>query len=387
MSRFCLPKIQSYEHEKTLSLFSDRPSICINPSLKDQLNAMKGCIDKCPEAWDSVKRLTNPYEYIHTPPPQSRHAIAKKNPCSRAYFKMVELLNYTTADPKEGLVSFHLAEGPGGFIEALIDSRPGMPDKHYGMTLLSDESGVPGWKKGSYFINENPDRVEVVAGADGTGNLFSIGNLGALVTQLAATCDLVTADGGVDFSSNYADQELTAFPLILAEVCYALCLQREGGSFVIKMFDTILSQTVDIIHILCAHYTEVAVHKPCTSRVGNSERYIVCTGFRCVNRSTTVDGAMAILKRICDGDKITSLGNLMPSMLEACIREINCILGQRQLENMAATFDFIHNHKKSSEDKLVETHTSLCIQWCKDHNIPHSTRERSNVFLGRGGRS
>ena len=357
----------------------------MNPSLKSQLDAMKGCIDRCPEAWDSAKRLTNPYEYIHTPPPQSRHAIARKTPCSRAYFKMVELLRYTPINPKEGLVSFHLAEGPGGFIEALIDSRPGMPDKHYGMTLLSEDGGVPGWRKGRHFLAENPDRVEIVAGVDGTGNLFSCANLAGLLTYLGASCDLVTADGGVDFSSNYADQELTAFPLILAEVCYALCLQREGGSFVVKMFDTVLSQTVDIINILCAYYSEVAVHKPCTSRSGNSERYLVCRGFNCKNRQALVDGTAAILKRICDGPDITSLGNPIPCMLGACIREINCTLGQRQLENMAATFDFIHNHKKSAEDKLVESHTSLCVQWCKDHHIQHSTRERSNVFLGRGG--
>lgn len=357
----------------------------MNPSLKSQLDEMKGCIDRCPESWDSAKRLTNPYEYIHTPPPQSRHAIAQKTPCSRAYFKMVELLKYTPINPKEGLVSFHLAEGPGGFIEALIDSRQGMPDKHYGMTLLSEDGGVPGWKKGHPFLAKNPDRVEIVAGADGTGNILSCANLAGLLTHLGASCDLVTADGGVDFSSNYADQELTAFPLILAEVCYALCLQKEGGTFVVKMFDTMLSQTADIINILCAYYTEVAVHKPCTSRSGNSERYLVCRGFICDNRHALVDGTAAILKRICDGPDITSLGNPLPCMLGTCIREINCTLGQRQLENMATTFDLIYNHKKSTEDKLVETHTSLCVQWCKDHNLHHSPRERTNVFLSRGG--
>jgi len=227
--------------------------------------------------------------------------------------------------------------------------------------------------------------VEIVAGADGTGNILSCANLAGLLTHLGASCDLVTADGGVDFSSNYADQELTAFPLILAEVCYALCLQKEGGTFVVKMFDTMLSQTADIINILCAYYTEVAVHKPCTSRSGNSERYLVCRGFICDNRHALVDGTAAILKRICDGPDITSLGNPLPCMLGTCIREINCTLGQRQLENMATTFDLIYNHKKSTEDKLVETHTSLCVQWCKDHNLHHSPRERTNVFLSRGG--
>lgn len=384
MSRFSLPKFQSYENDTTLTLLSDRPSFCLNPSLKAHLNTMKGCIDKFPDAWDSVKRLTNPYEYIHTHPPQTRQSVSKKNPCSRAYFKMIELIKYTSLNPKEGVVSFHLAEGPGGFIEALIDSRPGMPDKHYGMTLLSNDSNVPGWSKGHYFLSENPERVEIVTGVDGTGNIFSCSNLIGLLGDLSASCDLITADGGIDFSANYADQELTAFPLILAEICYALCLQREGGTFVIKMFDTVLSQTADIINILCTHYTDVTVHKPCTSRAGNSERYLVCRGYRCASRSATVDGSIAILKQLCDGTEITSLGNPMPCMLEACIREINCTIGQRQLENMAETFDFIHTHKKSSQDKLVDTHISICVQWCKDHKIQHTIRERSNVFLGRG---
>ena len=47
--------------------------------------------------------------------------------------------------------TFHLAEGPGGFIEATSFLRKNPEDKYYGMTLLSDDVNVPGWKKVTIF--------------------------------------------------------------------------------------------------------------------------------------------------------------------------------------------------------------------------------------------
>ena len=49
--------------------------------------------------------------------------------------------------------------------------------------------------------------------------------------------DLITADGGVDFSENFNDQEYTATKLIIAQVIYAISMQSSGGNFVLKVFD------------------------------------------------------------------------------------------------------------------------------------------------------
>ena len=44
---------------------------------------------------------------------------------------------------------FHLAEGPGGFIEALAHARDNNNDSYIGMSILDDmhDPNIPGWKK------------------------------------------------------------------------------------------------------------------------------------------------------------------------------------------------------------------------------------------------
>ena len=56
----------------------------------------------------------------------------------------------------DGIQSFHLAEGPGGFIEAMIYMRNNRSDLHYGMTLLSEKRNIPKWNKIRSKFKFNP---------------------------------------------------------------------------------------------------------------------------------------------------------------------------------------------------------------------------------------
>ena len=60
--------------------------------------------------------------------------------------------------------TFHLAEGPGGFIEAIADMRKDTDgnynpnDTYFGMTLIKDNDlSIPGWRKTTDFINKCPN--------------------------------------------------------------------------------------------------------------------------------------------------------------------------------------------------------------------------------------
>ena len=66
----------------------------------------------------------------------------------------------------------------------------------------------------------------------------------------AHTMDFVTGDGGFDFSNDFNQQEESAINLIFAEVCFAMVLQKKGGSFVLKVFDTYTSTMTEIIYLL-----------------------------------------------------------------------------------------------------------------------------------------
>ena len=182
MSYYQLPRIYHTVNPSNIKLkfISSENAPFINKSLSFYLNKVKQEIQYYIADWDDVKKLTNPYEYIHTSMLHTKSAISKIKPISRSFFKMVEicnifrLFNNFSSSP---LQSFHLAEGPGGFIEALAYLRKNDADKYYGMTLIdSHNNKVPGWKKAEIFLQKNKN-VHIEKGADGTGNLYTPENL------------------------------------------------------------------------------------------------------------------------------------------------------------------------------------------------------------------
>lgn len=166
MSSYLLPPIiYNKDFYKNIMYIRDAElsKLAINKTLQKYLNTLKGQIDVCESAWDKYKKYTNPYEFIHTVLPNSRQAICQYKPLSRSFFKMVEMcqmLNILEELPRAKCKSFHLAEGPGGFIEALAFLRKNPADQYYGMTLLEEHNqNVPGWRKSKQFLLDNPNVI------------------------------------------------------------------------------------------------------------------------------------------------------------------------------------------------------------------------------------
>jgi hypothetical protein len=91
--------------------------------------------------------------------------------------------------------------------------------------------------------------------------------------------DLATADGGFDVKV-FVAQEILSSRLILCEIYMALKTQKVGGMFVIKFFDMFSHNSNVYYLLLCSFYNYVKITKPKVSRNCNSERYLVCYGFK-----------------------------------------------------------------------------------------------------------
>ena len=92
--------------------------------------------------------------------------------------------------------------------------------------------------------------------------------------------ELVTADGGFDFSIDFNKQEQLSYRIIFCEIVCALATQKKGGNFVCKIFDMYTYFTVRLIFILKLYYNVVIITKPYTSRQANSEKYIISKDFK-----------------------------------------------------------------------------------------------------------
>jgi cap1 methyltransferase len=214
---------------------------------------------------------------------------------SRAFYKMWEILyifDIGKSANKESMTMVGLAEGPGSFIQAFVEFREKYYDPSkdtvYGLTINSNNTAHIN-KEMVENINKRYDNMISILKTNSkqtkTKSLVSNGDLTKpetieyLKENVKQKADLVTADGGFEWKNeNYQEQE--AYTLILGEIIGALSIQAKGGSFVLKVFETFTHTTIKLIYLLSSFYEETYLYKPFFSRATNSEKYIICKGFK-----------------------------------------------------------------------------------------------------------
>ena len=391
MIHFQLPRNSPNLYKYIECFFSEEtiiPGPVISNSLSYYLSDIKKKINSREQEWDTIKRYTNPYEYIHTVIPGKKKSVAKKKPLSRSYFKMIELIYFfkllDKIENNQPIVSFHLAEGPGGFIEALLDSRNNKNDKYYGMSILDDanDQNIPGWKKSKSFLQDNPN-VIIESGIDGTGDILKLENLQYCKDMYSNSMDIITGDGGFDFSIDFNNQEHSIGQLLFAQVVYAIIMQKKGGCFVLKTFDCFMQHTLDILAILSSFYDKVYITKPQTSRYANSEKYIVCKGFI----GQYADDVYPYLKLAFE-QMISSKKNLfkllnipLTLLFTTKVEEYNAIFGQQQIENIHYTLSLMDVKNKNEKlNNLVKTNIKKSTDWCVKYGVLHNNISINNTF-------
>ena len=388
MSYFLLPNIINTISSENLEIEKKKPDYIISKSLARYLNSMKTQIDNYPNEWDQYKKYTNPYEYIHTPIPYSKLSVCKLKPLSRSFFKLIEIFNIFNIDfGLNPITSFHLAEGPGGFVEALITYRENnntinSKDIYYGMTLINDDDeNIPGWKKSKYFLSKHQN-VKIITGKDKTGNLLNVDNLWFCYNNFKNSVDLITGDGGFDFSTNFNQQEHLSVNLIFSQIVYALAMQKKGGMFILKIFDIFTQITIELLYILSSLYEKCYIVKPHASRCANAEKYIVCKNFKLDNTYDLIKKFSEFFNDLDDKPIYKILNIKLPYLYINKIEDINAILGQQQLENILSTLHILDNNKADKLDTIKKNNILKCIQYCIKNKLPyHKNINQHNMFV------
>jgi 23S rRNA U2552 (ribose-2'-O)-methylase RlmE/FtsJ len=266
--------------------------------------------------------------------------------------------------------SYHLAEGPGGFIEAVLYNRRQREDIYYGMTLIERDKDVPVWDKCQRNLMKTNKNIHIEDG-DGTGNLLHLENLLYVKEKHGGSMDFVTGDGGFDFSHDFNQQEESALNLIFAEVCFAMVLQKKGGSFVLKVFDTYTSTMTEIIYLLTYLYEEVIFIKPTMSRPANSEKYLVCMRFKQVyNLEALIHKMIAFYPRLNNEPLHSFLDLYLPNCFLSKLKEINSILGQAQNIAILKILLSISDETPENQEYYKKRYLVKCMKWCKKQNLP-----------------
>ena len=257
-------------NENDEDFFCEDNNDIVFEDLLHSLNITKSLIDKNPKKWNNCKKCINEYEYVYSSSFSNKN-ICKKKPVSRSYFKILEIIksleikNYKKVDS--------IAEAPGGFLEFFNENTCDI----CAISLISGDNSIPHW-------NHNiirGDNIKIISGKDNTGDIYKLENILYYVKCSGQNkSDIVTGDGGFDYTQNFSNQELDSYPLIFSEVLMALLLLKNEGIFICKIFDILHLKTIKILYILRKLFDKMYIVKPSMSRTTNSEKYVVCIGYK-----------------------------------------------------------------------------------------------------------
>lgn len=220
--------------------------------------------------------------------------VASPDFLTQAWCKFYEIACTSDLLPRDattggggGVFTVHLCEAPGAFVSSLnhyiAANHERVRLEWLAMTLnpYHEANGPPNIVNDDRLILNTLDNWEW--GPDYTGDIFQPGyaeHLRRVVLERPGrTVCLVTADGSVDCSDDPGEQENAVAWLHDHETMVALNVLQDGGSLVLKMFTVFECRTICRLYLLCCLFRAVTVRKPATSKPGNSEVYVVCTGY------------------------------------------------------------------------------------------------------------
>jgi len=364
--------VKKLEYKLFISNQDSKPSY--NGYICKILTNAKNKIDKN-TTWDNCKKLSNEYELIHIPSKKNNNSVASYLPLSRAYFKMWEILHdFKLITDCKNINIACIAEGPGGFIESVINYRKKyslLKDKINAITLKSVNNDIPGWKKAKEFLNNNKN-IKICYGKDNTGDIYKPENIIYFQNIVGYnSVDFISADGGFDFSKNFNKQEQLSYKIIFCEILTALCIQKKGGSFVCKIFDTYTKFTLKLLYLVYNFYDKLSIIKPLTSRSANSEKYIIAEGFKGIDKRD-INQLLKLLKdwNNLNGDKYVNdiyIDDIDEKFVEKIIT-FNNLNSYKQLNSIINTFCISKKEKKELE-YIINKQSLNAISWCNKYNI------------------
>lgn len=343
-----------------------------------ELNTIKdriACYDE--ETWEFYKKMTNPYELIFSTGGklQTPSSVCLLHPLSRSYFKMVEMIqvaNILGRFTNQNLRTAHVCEGPGGFIQAIYDQADRYKKRiqqTHAMTLRPTENQVPGWKRAVNFLKKNP-QIKIVYGSSGSGNILEAGNRDSFYEECRSSVHIFTADGGIDFATNYIGQEKTIYELLIASSIMALKCLLEGGVYVLKIFDSFTRPTEDMILGLGACFSSWTLYKPATSRPCNSEQYFIGVGYRRGPISTAaIDAFEKILAHTFLPSKIWT-DDTFPEAVRGSYKEIQQNRSMSQVATIEYTLSLVDTVDSDTEKGLWEDNIRASKEFCNAFHLP-----------------
>lgn len=183
---------------------------------------------------------------------------------------------------------------------------------------------------------------------------------------------LVMCDGGFDTSGREVDQEMLSVGLICSEMALALETLSIGGTFLCKIFMTSSPVMCRLLAVVACAFDRICIVKPISSRPANSERYVVCEGYRDSGSSSA-----GLLRQAADAVTNGRPMLLPTSLPEDFVQWIRKITNRHIVNQTKALTKYVQGHKDTSINPQEMKEDAFKF-WCL--NLQNqSGRKRKNM--------
>ena len=312
-------------------IFGENPA----PTIHDELLATRkkiGTVEKT--LWRDVVAASD-----------STFILKKKFECvNRAFFKGVELLELLEDIPQNILC---LCEAPGGFYEACKKLYP--DSKVYAHSLMQ--------KNAIQFSNvvQCEDKLSLSFDGDITNE-----NVLNVIPNIINNVSVVFADGGLQ-ANNLDTEEHELLRLLSAQLYVAIRSVNPGGTIIVKMFEGNIKPTRQILELVRISFQKMDIVKPVSSKLANSERYIIGYG-----RKNVADETLEKLREIVMSEKdVTYLQDVGTNSLIPNIETKLAKMAIEQTKGIEHLLEFCTSHtdlknlRAESDKNMQEISTIL----------------------------
>ena len=269
------------------------------------------------------------------------------------FYKLWETLTlFDIIDTSEdNFSSLHLGENTGSFIQTCIYFR----DMYCKKNISKNDK--------YYNITTNPDDVGGKDHVKSIDESFQKFYKNRIIQQnykdkkIDDKASFITSNLSIDWV-NLNIQEQEAYRQLISQITTCIKFQKKGGSFVCKFFETFTKTSLKIISILMATYEKVQWYKPLTSDFVNSEKYVICTGFKFSEKDKEHKEILKkmedLLKKIYN-DKTNKIVDIfidyeIPKDLIISMIDLNVKLSNKQLKNIGEIISFVDKEIYSGDE-------------------------------------
>jgi 23S rRNA U2552 (ribose-2'-O)-methylase RlmE/FtsJ len=337
--------------------------------------------------------FANPYSLISISNSESKYASRITNiklnkisnvnpvPIGRAYYKLWEIMTEFELIPlNKSIISGNIAEGPGGFINALIDFRKKNgkeyeSNKIFGITLTETVNHLVFESKHvKEFMKKYRNDLNIITishGANKTGDINKLKNIlefAKYFKKKGKGADIITADGGIDTDKQKHIQEQLSSQLLFNQIVTTLTIQKTGGNSVIKCYTILTKITLDCIYLLTTFYKEVYITKPVTSKIMNNERYLVCKNFSPPKNKKKILTELYEITENWSNDTNGFISKEIPKTFYELIKQYNTNIQNYYFKTIDNIFIY-SNYDKTQLLNIINRNENIARNWCKEYKL------------------